>query len=143
MVVATDPDTVLVVNTRVLLTASAVVLGVLGVGGSFLPQELLVALGVAPAGVLPVLVQVLAAALFGFAMVNWMARGNLIGGIYNRPVAIGNLAHFSMGAIALVKVVTAGQRQPIVLAITAVYLVFAICFWVLYGRSPVKPVETP
>jgi len=130
------------VNTRLLLSASAIVLAVFGIAGSFLPQELLAALGVAPSAVLAVLVQVLAAALFGFAMVNWMARGSLIGGIYNRPVAIGNLAHFAIGAIALVKAVIAGQRQPIVLAMTAVYLVFAICFWLLYGRSPVKPVDT-
>jgi len=57
------------VNTKLLLTASALVLGALGIAGSFLPQELLAALGVAPSGVLALLVQLLAALLFAFSMV--------------------------------------------------------------------------
>jgi hypothetical protein len=129
------------VNTKLLLTASALVLGALGVAGTFLPHELLASIGVAPAGVLPLLVQLLAAALFAFAMVNWAARGSLIGGIYNRPVAIGNQTHFVIGALALMKGVAAGQRQPIVLGLAAVYVVFAIGFAALFFSSPVKPTE--
>ena len=128
-------------NTKLLLTASAFVLGALGIAGSFLPQELLAALGVAPSGVLALLVQLLAALLFAFSMVNWMARGSLIGGIYNRPVAIGNLTHFVIGALALAKAVMAGQRHPIVLVLAAIYVVFAIGFAALFVRSPVKELE--
>jgi hypothetical protein len=130
------------VNTRILLTLSALVLGVLGIAGSFLPQELLAALGVTPSGTLALLVQLLAALLVAFAMENWMARGSLIGGIYNRPVAIGNLTHFVIGALALIKAVTAGERHPIVLAVAGVYVVFAIGFAMLFLRSPVKPAES-
>jgi hypothetical protein len=34
-------------------------------------------------------------------MLNWMARANRIGGIYSRPVAMGNFLHFTMGALVL------------------------------------------
>lgn len=122
-------------NTKLLLSASALVLGVAGVAASFLPYELLRAVGVAATGPLPVLVQLLGALWFAFAMVNWMARGSLIGGIYNRPVAIGNLTHFVIGALALVKyAVGAGG---VLWAVAAVYAIFAIAFAMVFFRSPV------
>ena len=34
-------------------------------------------------------------------MTNWMVKGSRVGGIYNRPIAIGNLVHFAVGAITL------------------------------------------
>ena len=127
-------------NTKLLLSASAIFLGIAGIAGSFMPDELLRALGVAPAGALPLLVQLLAALLFGFAMVNWTARGSLIGGIYNRPIAIGNLAHFVIGALALVRgTMNAGPQRTIVLVAAAIYVVFAIAFSAVFFRSPVAP----
>ena len=124
-------------NTRLLLTASALVMGIAGIAGTFLPEELLTALGVAPNGVLAVIVQLLAALLFAFAMVNWAARGSLIGGIYNRPVALGNLTHFVIGSFALIKAATSGET--IVYAAAAIYVVFAIAFALIFFRSPVAP----
>lgn len=127
-------------NTKLLLSISALVMGVAGIAGSFLPDELLRALGITPAGAMPVIVQLLAALLFAFAMVNWTARGSLIGGIYNRPVAIGNLTHFVMGALALTKAAMAGgPHRQILLIAAAVYAVFAIAFTMVFFRSPVAP----
>ena len=126
-------------SSRLLLSVSAVVMGAAGMIGSFLPHELLKFLGVAPSGILPVMVQVLAALLFAFAMVNWTARGSLIGGIYNRPVAIGNLTHFVVGALAIVKAAFAGGTHAQILAIAAVvYAIFAVAFAMLFFRSPVQ-----
>ena len=126
-------------NTRVLLSASAIFMGVFGVAGSFMPDELLSWSGTAASGITPLLVQLLAAMLFAFAMVNWAARGSLIGGIYNRPVAIGNMTHFVIGALALGKAVAAGQRQTIVIVLAVVYALFAVAFSALFFRSPVQP----
>jgi hypothetical protein len=123
-------------STRLLLTASALFMGATGIAGTFLPHELLRAAGIAPAGLLPLLVQLLAALLFAFAMVNWLARGSLIGGIYNRPVLVGNVAHFTIGALALVKATMAGEGN---LVLTIVYAAFAIGFGMLMFRSPVAP----
>lgn len=124
-------------NTKLLLGASALAMGAAGIAALFAPHELLTAFGVAPSASLPLLVQLLAALLFAFAMVNWTAKGSLIGGIYNRPVALGNLTHFAIGAITLLKYVTRAQATPAVLATTAVYVVFALGFTMLFFRSPV------
>ena len=118
------------INTRLLLSASAVVLGIAGIAASFLPQEILRALAIEPAGLVPLLVQLLGAALFAFAMVNWTARGSLIGGIYNRAVALGNLTHFVVGGLALAK--AALSLGGVVWVMAAVYLVFAVGFTIVF-----------
>jgi hypothetical protein len=85
----------------------------------------------------------MAGALYlGFAMLNWMAQGNIIGGIYSRPVAIGNLAHFTIGALTLLKSVIAGQHSPEVMIGAAVYTTFAALFaHVAFAHSPRTRVE--
>lgn len=125
-------------NTKLVLSASAAFMGALGIIGSFMPQEVSSWMGAAPAGVVPLVVQLLAALLFAFAMVNWAARGSLIGGIYNRPVALGNTTHFLIGALALTKAVLSGQRQTIVVILAVVYVVFALAFFAVLFRSPVQ-----
>lgn len=123
-------------NTKLLLSLSAIVMGAAGIAGTFMPQELLNWVGAAPGGVLPVVVQILSALLFAFAMVNWTARGSLLGGIYNRPVAIGNLAHFTIGALAVTKAAMVVRHDSILWFIALVYCVFAFGFAVVFFRSP-------
>ena len=89
-------------NTRILMVASAIVMGAAGAAGLFLPHEILAAIGAPASGLLPSLLQIHAALLLAFAMLNWMAKDSLIGGIYNRPVLVGNVTHFAIGAITRV-----------------------------------------
>jgi len=118
------------------MTLSALLLGFLGVGATFLPQEILAYSGMesGPIGVL--LVQCLGAAYLGFAMLNWMNRGSLVGGIYNRPAAMGNFLHFTVVAIALLKDLVGGSLDTITLAATIAYAVFAIWFGLVLWTSP-------
>ena len=119
------------------MTASAAVMGLAGVGGSFLPDEILDALGVDGGGRMPFIVQLLAALWLAAAMTNWMARGNAIGGIYGRPIAIGNLTHFSIGALTLAKLATVGAGG-LVVAAAGVYAAFAVGFAVVvFSAGPV------
>ena len=113
-------------------------MGVAGVLGSFLPEEMLAAVHVVPTSMLVVVVQLHAAILFGFAMVNWMARGSLLGGIYNRPLAVGNLAHFVVGALASSKAVIAGEHAALVVGACVIYGAFAVAFALTLFRSPVS-----
>jgi hypothetical protein len=122
-------------NPRLLLTTSALAMGVTGIAGTFAPVEIATSLG---AGA-PLVVQLLAALLFSCAMVNWMARGSLIGGIYNRPIAVGNLAHFVIGALVLAKAVIAGERRLAFVVSAGIYIVFAVAFGAVLFRSPVRP----
>lgn len=126
------------VNTKIVLAGSALLMGLLGIAGSFLPEELLRAAGVAPSPTSVILTQLHAALLFGFAMVNWTARGSLIGGIYNRPIAVGNVAHFVIGALALLKATIGGGQVVALYALAGIYTMFAVAFALVLFRSPVS-----
>ena len=129
-------------NTRLLMRASAVFVGALGASATFLPQEILLRTGTSPIGFSAVLVQIAGALYLGFAMLNWMAQGNIIGGIYGRPVAIGNLAHFTIAGLALLKSILAGQHATEVIVGAAAYTAFAILFTlVAFGHPPRARVE--
>ena len=39
----------------------------------------------------------------GFSIQNWTAKASLIGGIYNKPILIGNLLHFFTASMTLIK----------------------------------------
>ena len=68
-------------NTKILMTSSALILGLAGVFALFVPEVLLPA----AAGTTSVLVQLMGALYFSFALMNWTAKDSLIGGIYARP----------------------------------------------------------
>lgn len=119
------------------MIASALFLGLVGLAASFLPQEILAWAGVSPAPFAVVLVQVLGAVYLGFAFLNWMAKGILIGGIYARPVALGNFFHFAVATVVLVKAILGGGASPVLLAIAVPYAILAAWFGLVLFTSPV------
>jgi hypothetical protein len=123
-------------KTRALMAASAVFLAILGIAALFAPDEILRASGTPSSPFLPPLIQLCAALLLGFAMTNWMVKGSRVGGIYNRPIALGNLLHFAVGAITLDRFALRGHEAWPVLALAAIYTVFALAFGaVVFGRG--------
>ena len=112
-----------------------------GLCATFFPQEILVYAGLPPSGLPTLAVQVGGALYLGFAMLNWMAQAHLIGGIYSRPVALGNLCHFVVAALALLKGVLAGQQQLAVVVGAIVYALLAALFAVVVFRHPIR--QTP
>jgi hypothetical protein len=125
-------------NTKFVMLASAVMVAILGIIASFLPQEVLQYLGEETTGMAPLLVQLLGALYLGFALLNWMAKGILIGGIYARPVALGNFLHFFSGAMALLKGLQAEHQPGALGALAVVYGLFALLFGVITFRHPLK-----
>lgn len=123
-------------KTKVLMTLSALLMALVGIAATFLPQEILSYLGVEPRGFDVLQVQILGALYLGFAMLNWMARGNLIGGVYSRPVAMGNFLHFAVVAITLVKALAGGMRGGPILAGAVVYSAFAVWFGLVAFTHP-------
>jgi hypothetical protein len=123
-------------KTPALMAASAVFLGILGIATLFAPDEILRAANVPSSPFLPPLVQLCAALFLGFAMTNWMVKGSRVGGIYNRPIAIGNAVHFMVGAITLDRFALRGHLAWPVLAFAAIYTLFAVGFGlVVFGRG--------
>ena len=123
-------------NTKVLMIISAIILGVTGIALSFLPQEVSHFLNFSEST--PIVFQVLGAVYFGFAMLNWTAKANLIGGIYSRPVAIGNFTHFVIGALALIKLLLHNTNYISLWLCTITYLIFSVLFGYILFTNPVS-----
>jgi len=125
-------------NSRYVMIASAAVTAVLGLAASFFPQELLAAAGILPSAPLLLIMQLAGALYFGFALMNWMAKDTVIGGIYARPLALGNFAHFMIAAIALLKAATSSLATPFWWVLAIIYLVFAVLFGLVAFTNPAK-----
>jgi len=124
-------------NTKLIMSLSAVVLAVIGISLTFFPAEILQHLGIGSSTSLLIILQLLGALYFGFAMLNWMAKGAIIGGIYNKPVSVANASHFLIGGLALVKALINNPGSPIFLWIFGgIYLFFAVCFGIIFNRHP-------
>jgi hypothetical protein len=124
-------------NTKLLMSLSAIFMAVLGIAASFAPQEIVRHYGFSHAGLSVLPIQVAGALYLGFAILNWMARANLMGGIYSRPVALGNLLHFAVVTIALLKVMTGGlSRSGEIIVGSIVYLTFSVWFGLVVFTHP-------
>ena len=123
-------------HTRILMTLSAALMAIIGIAFSFMPQEVLGLHGTTPDNATIMLIQMAGAAYLGLAILNWTARGILMGGIYARPVALGNALHFWMVAIMLVKAAFTFGAVPLI-ASAAVFSTFAIWFGYVLFRPPV------
>ncbi|HEY2321539.1 MAG TPA: hypothetical protein VGJ82_01635 [Thermoanaerobaculia bacterium] len=121
--------------------SSACFMAAAGVDLLFAPAETLTAFGAGANPVLTVVAQVMGGLYFGFAILNWMARRSTIGGIYHRPLVVGNLTHFAAGALALLKAANKIPGSPVTWIFVAAYSVFAIGFGTLLFRSPVAEVS--
>lgn len=115
---------------------SALVLFGFGIGLTFAPSELLHAAGAPSLPLLVVLAQICGALYLGFAILNWMAKDNLMGGIYSRPVAMGNFLHFFLVAMALVKGYSNMPWSAGTFSVGSIYAILAICFGLVLFRHP-------
>lgn len=115
------------------MSTTSILLGVLGVALSFMAPEISASVNFVNGAIA---LQMLGATYFAFAMVNWMAKGTLIGGIYGRPIATGNFTHFAIGALALIKHVMNTDASSYLLVLAAAYSVFALVFGLMLFTSP-------
>lgn len=129
-----------IMNTKLLMTASSVFMGLIGITLTFIPDEVLKILEQLPNGTLTLSLQLTGALYFGFAMTNWMAKTVLIGGIYARPLCIGNFSHFFIAGLALIRAsVNANIATTYTYVLTVLYILFAISFgYVLFTHPKQK-----
>ena len=124
-------------NTNILMTTSAVSLLTAGIILTFLPDEIIKYAYLENTRPLQLLLQIIGALYFGFGMLNWMNKSSLIGGIYNRPVAVANFTHFFIAGLALIKGIMANPDLPkTIWIVSCVYLIFAISFGIVLFRHP-------
>jgi hypothetical protein len=78
-------------QSKYILTTSAVIYLLFGLGISFLPEETGRIFGTASQyGVDLLLMKVIGALFFGIGVINFMSRKTIVGGIYGRPITLGN-----------------------------------------------------
>jgi hypothetical protein len=117
------------------MAASALFMGLLGLAASFMPQEILRFFDAPVSLPAVVLLQITGALYLGFAFLNWMARGILIGGIYARPLGLGNFMHFAVVTVTFLKIVGTQSSLPL-LAAAAVYAAIALWFGLVLFTHP-------
>jgi len=126
-------------NTKSLMTLSAMILALIGISLIFLPNEILDYLELSVSETLQLLMQIIGSFYFALAILNWMSKGSLIGGIYGRPIAMANLTHFVIAGLALIKGILANPSLSYVIwSIAIIYSIFAIFFGIVAFRHPVS-----
>lgn len=77
---------------KLILTISSMIYLLFGLVISFLPQETGRIFGTASQyGMDLLLMKVIGALFFGLGLINFMSRSSIIGGIYGRPITLGNV----------------------------------------------------
>lgn len=125
-------------STKYLMISSAAFMALTGLAATFLPQEFLSYAGLSVNEAAAVFIQITGALYLGFAMMNWMAKTVLIGGIYARPLAMGNFLHFAAGATALIKFALNNSSIVYLWIATICYVFLAILFGKVIFTSPAK-----
>ena len=121
-------------NSKFIMIICAAILGIIGVILIFLPKESEVYLNMGNSKT--IVFQILGALYFGFAIINWTAKGNLTGGIFNRPIVIGNFTHFFIGSLILIKFTIVHTSQIVLILIMIAYLALAVTFGYLLFMHP-------
>jgi hypothetical protein len=128
----------MILNTRVIMTVSAIYLALMGIILSFMPNEVAEFIGLQNSKTIQLILQIAGAQYFAMALLNWMKRTSVIGGIYNRPVSITNYTHYVIGTLASWKLLLGKAGLPSVFWILAAfYLIFAFLYGFIFYRNPV------
>lgn len=128
------------VNRKLILIATCVYLGTSGLCLTFLPQEIAEFFSGESNPSLILAFQLIGSLYLGFCILNWMTKSNLIGGIYLRPLVVGNFMHFLVSAFALIKSISDydGPPQTAIIIVAIIYSFFAVFFGYLMMNNPQK-----
>ena len=123
-------------NTKLLMTVSSLVLGLAGIFALFAPDIVVTRLGVPSANPVDVLIQLMGALYFSIAIMNWTAKDSIIGGIYARPISLGNFAHFFSGTLLLAKYgLSNGFNLSILLMLVGYTILATLFYWLVFRHT--------
>jgi hypothetical protein len=124
-------------NTKTLMIISAIFLAVNGFGFTFFPNEIAGLLINDDNYIFILILQILGALYLGFSILNWMSKASLIGGIYNKPILIGNLLHFFTASMALIKLAFKVETNlQLIFSYTIIYSLFTLFFGYVFFTNP-------
>jgi len=117
---------------------SAFTNGVTGIVISFLPRETGKLVNTSSqSGADLLLIKIIGAALFGYGVMNFLARNNVIGGIYGKPMVMGNMIFHLIVGGQLLKFVAGGSATIPLMAAGIIYTLLAAGFLRMNFTSPV------
>ena len=123
--------------TKTLMIISAIFLAVNGFGFTFFPNEISILLTNDDNHFFILILQILGSLYLGFSYLNWMSKNSLIGGIYNKPLLIGNLLHFLTASMALIKLAFKFENNlQLILSYTIIYCLFTSFFGYVFFTNP-------
>jgi hypothetical protein len=117
------------------MTAASLILAAAGVFALFVPDVVLSLVNTSVTAQLSALVQLMGTLYFGFAIMNWTAKDSAIGGIYARPVSLGNFGHFFAGGLLLLRYQFSNPFNLFIMILLILYVIFAILFYWLVFRA--------
>jgi len=80
--------------------------------------------------------QLFGAALISLGLMNWTARGLVLGGIYGRALVYGNLVYSLIGFFVGIRARLSGFSNEYFWAEVVLYLAFGMAFGVMLFRGP-------
>jgi len=121
------------------MAVSSIILGASGIVLIFTPDIAITYLNIDLNRISILLGQIIGGLYFAFSMLNWMAKGSLIGGIYNRPITVANLTHFLIVGLALTKGLISNPDLPYILwGASLIYIVLGLLFGIMLFRHPIN-----
>lgn len=124
-------------QTKLVLISSAILMGLTGIFLIFAPDIALQHVQIVQSKNSLMLIQILGALYFGFSLLNWMVRFNVIGGIYNRPIALANFIHFFVVGMAMIKEIISTPFEVSLFFISGLlYFLFAMLFGIISFTHP-------
>lgn len=126
-------------NTKFIMTGTSLIIGISGIILTFIPDMVLGSLNIEITQSSILLIQVIGGLYFGYGMLNWMTKESLIGGIYNRPIAVANFTHFLIAGLALIKALISNSNLPLIIWLAGIlYMVLGLIFSIILFRHPVS-----
>jgi hypothetical protein len=122
--------------TKSVMTLNALFLFIIGALAVFNPFEIVSSTVQINHPSILMFIQISGALYVGFGFVNWLAKSLPIGGIYARPLCIGNFYHYFIATFSILKYSYSGKESinfmwPLFLT----FLAFTILFgYLLFGN---------
>lgn len=116
------------------MLASVIYFATQGLLLTFLPQEINTYFNLESSGMSVLISQTLGAAFLAFALLNWMTRGNVLGGIYGKPLTMANFLFFFASAMTYLK----SGDSPMVWALAGICTVLGLSFGYIAFTHPFK-----
>jgi len=121
---------------RWLLTATAALLFTLGLPLLFAADVLAAWIG-APSSAGEALAQLAASGLLGLGVINWWWRGNTVGGVYGRPLGLGNLLCFISAGTSLGRATWTGEFPGVMWVLVLLLIMLVLAFsWRMFLWKP-------